>query len=207
MENNNLFNQPINPASQAQINYLKKLGYTGDTEGMTAQEANQLIKQYSQQSFNSASQPPQQQAPTQSQQYQPQASYQAPAQYNNPAPSRNELQTILANDVELADSLFNTFNEMYDNGQLYVPENYSIGNALKSALNVILTSEQCDKLLACSMESKKQALTEYVVQGLDASKKQAYFIPYGNKMQLMRSYFGDVCVTKQTGLIKDVYAV
>ena len=199
---NNLFNQQtINPASQAQINYLKKCGYTGDTEGMTAQEANQLINQYKQQSFNSAAQ-----APTQSQQYQPQASYQAPQQYN-PAPSRNELQTILANDVELADSLFNTFNEMYDNGQLHVPENYSIGNALKSALNVILTSEQCDKLLACSVESKKQALTEYVVQGLDASKKQAYFIPYGNKMQLMRSYFGDVCVTKQTGLIKDVYAV
>jgi recombination protein RecT len=198
MENNNLFNQPINPASQAQINYLKKLGYTGDTEGRTAQEANQIINQYRQQSFNSATQAPQQAQ----QQYQP-----TQAAAYNPAPSRNELQTILANDVELADSLFNTFNEMYDNGQLHVPENYSIGNALKSALNVILTSEQCDKLLACSMESKKQALTEYVVQGLDASKKQAYFIPYGNKMQLMRSYFGDVCVTKQTGLIKDVYAV
>ena len=200
---NNYFNQPIQPASASQINYLKSLGYKGDTEGMTSTEANQLINEYK----KNGQQQNSYQAPTQSAQYQPTASYQAPTQYNNPVPSKNELQTLLNNDIELADSLFDTFNQMYDNGQLHVPENYSIGNALKSALNVIMTSEQCDKLVACTTESKKQALTEYVVQGLDASKKQAYFIPYGSKMQLMRSYFGDVCVTKQTGLIQDVYAV
>ena len=38
---NNLFN----PASEAQINYLKRLGYTGETEGLTSQECSQKIQE------------------------------------------------------------------------------------------------------------------------------------------------------------------
>lgn len=40
MENNKL-------ASEAQIKYLKKLGYTGNTDGITSDEASQIIKQLS----------------------------------------------------------------------------------------------------------------------------------------------------------------
>lgn len=182
----------ITPASQAQINFLKKLGYQGNTEGLTSIEASQLINQ-----LNGGIN----QAPAQ-----PQYQGYAPQQQTPQMPSQSQMQLILK-DNELADNLFTSLNEMASDGQLYFPENYSIGNALKSAMSKILTSDQCAKLLACTPESKKQALTEYLVQGLDASKNQAYFIPFGDKMTMMRSYFGDVAVTKSTGLVKDVYAI
>lgn len=192
MQNNN-----ITPASNAQINYLKKLGYQGNTEGLTAFEASDLISRLQNQ------QQPQQQTG-----YTPNNTKPFTPQNNQPAniPSQSQMQLILK-DNELADNLLSSLNEMASDGQLYFPENYSIGNALKSAMSKILTSDQSQKLLECTPESKKQALTEYLVQGLDASKNQAYFIPYGNKMQMMRSYFGDVAVTKSTGLVKDVYAI
>lgn len=175
------------PASQAQINYLKKLGYLLDTTGLTSQEASQLIKQMEAQNGVN---------------HQPTAS-------NNQtlAPINQNEITAIVKDTKLADSLMVSLTNLANDGKLFIPDNYSVGNALKSAMSKIMTSDQCDKLLACTTESKTQALTEYVVQGLDASKNQAYFIPYGNKMQMMRSYFGDALVVKATGLVVDIYAI
>ena len=186
--NNYNSNTGLQPASQAQINYLKKLGYVLDTTGLTSTEASQLIKQLeAENGVNHQAQQPQQ---------------------NVQAPVVNQNQVAaIVKDNALADALTNNLNDLANDGMLYFPENYSIGNALKSAMSKILTSDQCDKLMACTAESKKQALTEYVIQGLDASKNQAYFIPYGNKMVMMRSYFGDVAVAKSTGIIQDVYAI
>ena len=186
-------------ASEAQINYLQKLGYTGSTANLTADQANNLIKAWSNRGGQQS-----QSYPSQNQGYQqPQQEW----------PDNNQMQQFTKNDVaavqnlEIVDDLMGNLNELANDGMLFIPENYSVGNALKSAMSKILTSDQADKLLACTPESKKQALTEYIVQGLDASKTQAYFIPYGNKMVMMRSYFGDVAVAKRTGLVKDVYAV
>jgi recombination protein RecT len=192
MQNNNSFaGNYFQPASQKQLDFLKRLGYTGDLEGMTSGEASTLINQLQ------ANQPKQQ-------------AQQQPVPQNNQAPvpqiNQNQVMSIVR-DTELATNLVSNLTDLANNGQLYIPENYSVGNALKSAMSKILTSEQSGKLLACTVESKTQALTEYVVQGLDASKNQAYFIPYGDKMQMMRSYFGDVAVTKSTGLVQDVYAI
>lgn len=180
------------PASQAQINYLKKLGYLPDTTGLTSQEASQIIKQLEAQNGVNH-----------------QVGQSRPQQNNNQAPApinQNEIATIVQ-DTKLADSLIVSLTNLANDGKLFIPDNYSVGNALKSAMSKIMTSDQCDKLLACTTESKTQALTEYVVQGLDASKNQAYFIPYGNKMQMMRSYFGDALVVKATGLVVDIYAI
>lgn len=44
MENNNNF---YNPATEKQIAYLKKLGYQGNTDGLTSGECSQLIMEYS----------------------------------------------------------------------------------------------------------------------------------------------------------------
>lgn len=186
--------QNENMASTSQLNYLKNLGYTGP-ENITAGEASEIIRKLIS-DRNSQNQAAANQ--------QPSATYQQPAatpqQFN-----KNDVAVL--QQLGIADDLMNNLNELAGDGCLSIPENYSVGNALKSAMSKILTSDQCDKLLACTDDSKRQALTEYVVQGLDASKTQAYFIPYGNKMTMMRSYFGDVAVAKRTGLIKDVYAV
>lgn len=45
-----------------------------------------------------------------------------------------------------------------------------------------------------------------VIQGLNPSKNQCYFIPYGNKLNLSRSYLGTIAVTKRLKGIKDVKA-
>ena len=45
-----------------------------------------------------------------------------------------------------------------------------------------------------------------VTQGLSPAKTQCYFIPYGNKVKLTRSYFGTMKVVKQLPEVKDIYA-
>ena len=202
MENSNLFEQ----ATQAQLKKLMDLGYQGDLTNLTKAEASEIIsdllnqmggnqpygnynKQPQYGNYNGSSvQPPKSQ----------------PKQEYNVAP---KVDTTAVAELGVADELMENLNTLADDGTLYIPDNYSIGNALKSAMSKIMTSDQASKLLACTNESKKQALTEYVVQGLDASKNQAYFIPYNDKMVMMRSYFGDVSVAKRTGLIDDVYAI
>lgn len=196
----------VKMASQPQIDYLQKLGYTGSTANLTAEQASNLIRVWSsrqgQQSQTQGYQQPQQGYQEQPQNYQ---NYQQQGYSQAPAVSKNDVAVV--QNLGIADDLLGNLTELANDGMLFIPENYSVGNALKSAMSKILTSDQADKLLACTAESKKQALTEYIVQGLDASKTQAYFIPYGNKMVMMRSYFGDVAVAKRTGLVKDVYAV
>ena len=203
MENNNLFEQ----ATQAQLKKLMDLGYQGDLTNLTKAEASDIIsdllsqmgggqpygnynKQPQYGNYNGSSvQPPKSQQPKQD---------------YNVAP---KVDTTAVAELGVADELMTNLNTLAEDGTLYIPDNYSIGNALKSAMSKIMTSEQANALIACTNESKKQALTEYVVQGLDASKNQAYFIPYKDKMVMMRSYFGDVSVAKRTGLIDDVYAI
>lgn len=199
-------------ASQAQINKLKELGYQGNPESLTVSQASIEIGklmgiagfQKPQQTQGYQSQQPVYSDGTQNyQQPQQNYGYQQPTQ--TPMVQRSDVAAVT--NLGIADELMANLTELASDGALFIPENYSVGNALKSAMSKILTSEQADKLLACTPESKKQALTEYVVQGLDASKNQAYFIPYAGKMTMMRSYFGDVAIAKRTGLVKDVYAV
>lgn len=201
-------NNEVKMATQNQINKLRELGYQGNPDGLTLIQASIEIGKLT----NGTGYKPQPQSypsqqPTNSYQQNNnyQQNYQQPTPQQQPQFNRNQLAVVEA--LEITDDLTANLNELASDGMLFIPENYSVGNALKSAMSKILTSEQADKLLACTEESKKQALTEYIVQGLDASKNQCYFIPYGNKMQMMRSYFGDVLVAKRTGLVNDVYAV
>lgn len=215
MENNNNI---FRPASESQLRMLSYLGYTGNTEGLTVGEASDLISEL-QKNKNSSSQNqsatnPQPSATQQSNQYQP--------QQNNYSNQVSNVDTSAVAALGVADDLMANLTELANDGTLYIPKNYSVGNALKSAMSKIMTSEQSELLLACTLESKKQALTEYIVQGLDASKNQAYFMPvevkkkgadgkkYGTgqyKMVMMRSYFGDAMVVKRTGLVEEPYAV
>lgn len=82
---------------------------------------------------------------------------------------------------------------------LEMPPGYSPQNALKSAF-FELTNNTGGNLLqmaASNQEMKtsiSNALLDMVIQGLSPAKKQCYFIKYGNKVQLMRSYFGTMAV-------------
>lgn len=99
--------------------------------------------------------------------------------------------------------VFNKVQEMvrgYTNsGELVLPESYSPENALKSAWLVLQEAVDANKrpvLENCSRTSIINALQSMLFQGLNPDKKQCYFIAYGDKLTLQRSYFGSMHVAR-----------
>lgn len=100
-------------------------------------------------------------------------------------------------------------NAMQETGGLVLPPDYNAGNALNAAYLKIKEATDKDGKpveLTCSKESAALALMDMVIQGLSPAKNQCYFIPYGKKLTLVRSYAGTVAAAKRFGGVKDVYA-
>lgn len=89
---------------------------------------------------------------------------------------------------------------------LRFPKNYNPSNALKSAFFAMTNSQSGNLLENCTKDSIANSLLNMVVQGLNPAKNQCYFIPYGNKATLNRSYFGTQAVLKRLESVKDVWA-
>lgn len=109
----------------------------------------------------------------------------------------------------ITDKVLSRVKSLEGKGELKVPANYSPENALKSAYLILSETIDRDKkpvLQSCSEASIANTLLDMVVQGLSPAKKQCYFIPYGGKLQLSRSYLGTVAVTKRLKGVKDVKA-
>lgn len=90
-------------------------------------------------------------------------------------------------------------------GGMVLPKDYSVENHMKSAWLILqATTDRSGQqaLAVCTKESIANALLDMVLQGLAVSKKQGYFIVYGNKLEFQRSYFGTVALAKRTGGIK-----
>lgn len=97
-----------------------------------------------------------------------------------------------------------------ENG-LKLPANYAVGNALKSAFFALKNSNDGDliQIAAHVPETKTSianALMDMVVQGLTPAKTQVYFIKYGQKVQMQRSYFGTQAALKRLAEVKDCWA-
>ncbi len=94
--------------------------------------------------------------------------------------------------------------EMSANGRLVLPPNYSASNAVKQAQ---LAIQDNPKLMACSMASLGKSMIDLAILGLNISKEQAYFIPYGNQCKLSVSYQGKKAIAKRIDpQIKDIIA-
>lgn len=109
----------------------------------------------------------------------------------------------------ITDGVLGRVNDMTEHGELQIPADYSPENALKSAwLNLQEVRDKSGKLAieSCSKESVANALLDMVVQGITPAKNQCYFIPYGDQLQLQRSYMGTVAVAKRFSDVKDVFA-
>lgn len=121
--------------------------------------------------------------------------------------NKNQVAVVERNIV---DGVVNRVREFQSNGELVFPDNYIPENALKSAFLVL--QETQDKnykpvLETCTKPSISNALLSMVVQGLNPDKKQCYFIAYGNKLVLQRSYFGAMHVAKTVDPnIEEIYA-
>lgn len=88
---------------------------------------------------------------------------------------------------------------------LSFPKSYSVENALNAAY--LMLQETKDKsnvpvLQSCSKQSIASSLMDMAVQALNPIKKQCYFVAYGGKLTLMRSYQGTKAVAKRCGVKK-----
>ena len=86
---------------------------------------------------------------------------------------------------------------------LSFPSDYNPANALMGAY--LIMKETTDKNGKCILESCSQAsiansLMDMATLGLNASKKQGYFISYGGKCQFQKSYFGNITLARRNGL-------
>lgn len=93
----------------------------------------------------------------------------------------------------------NRVTEMEKSGQIYLPENYSASNALRSAFLLLQEVKDKDKrpaLEVCTQASITNALLDLVIQGLNPAKQQAYFLVYGTQLVCHRSYHGTMAVAR-----------
>lgn len=109
---------------------------------------------------------------------------------------------------EITDSVLHKVNSLTAMGELKVPTDYSPENALKSAYLILNDMQISGKPLfeVCTKESIANALLDMVVQGLSPMKKQCYFIPYGQKLTLSKSYTGTMAIAKRVADIKSITA-
>lgn len=127
----------------------------------------------------------------------------------------NSQQNEIANkqavldERNIADAVMNRIAKFEQTGALNLPKDYSVGNALKFAW--LMLTETVDKekrpvLSVASKESVANALLQMCIQGLNPMKKQCYFIAYGNKLEMQRSYQGSVAVAKRYSTLVEINA-
>lgn len=120
---------------------------------------------------------------------------------------KNEIKKI--EEKQITDIVFNKVVALQAKGAIDFPNNYSVGNALKSAYLILQEAKTREKkpvLQVCTQDSIANALLDMLVQGLNPTKQQCYFIPYGNQLTLSRSYLGTIALTKRLKGVKDVVA-
>ena len=110
---------------------------------------------------------------------------------------------------DVVDVVGKKVQEFVSRGELHLPPNYSVENAMKSAWLILQNTFDKDKrpvLQVCTKDSIANALLDMAVQGLNPAKKQGYFIAYGKQLVFQRSYFGTMAVTKRVAGAKDIFA-
>lgn len=121
--------------------------------------------------------------------------------------NQNNAIAVMKNDV--VDVVTKKIQVFQEKGELSLPEDYSPGNAMQSAWLKLQEVQDRNKKPALEVVTKSSvanALLDMVVQGLNVSKTQGYFIVYGNKLVFQRSYFGTMAVTKRVTGAKSIDA-
>ena len=121
--------------------------------------------------------------------------------------SEKKADTQIAVRGEVVEDVGKQIETLQKKGNLALPPNYSAQNALMSAWLVLQETVDKNKvpvLQSCTRASIVNSLLDMVIQGLNPSKKQCYFIAYGKRLSCMRSYFGSTAIVKNLAGAKDV---
>ena len=125
------------------------------------------------------------------------------------AEKTNQGNSLAVIKKDVVDVVGKKVQEFVSRGELHLPPNYSVENAMKSAWLILQNTVDKDKrpvLQVCTKDSIANSLLDMAVQGLNPAKKQGYFIAYGKQLVFQRSYFGTMAVTKRVAGAKDIFA-
>lgn len=115
---------------------------------------------------------------------------------------KDEKTSIHQKFENISEQVLSRIEQFQKDGSMILPKNYSVENHMKSAWLALQEVEDKDHhkaLQICTKESIANSLLDMVLQGLSVSKKQGYFIVYGNKLIFQRSYFGTIAIAKRAG--------
>lgn len=115
---------------------------------------------------------------------------------------KKDEKTSIQKFENISEQVLSRIEQFQKDGSMILPKNYSVENHMKSAwlaLQEVEDKEHHKALQICTKESIANSLLDMVLQGLSVSKKQGYFIVYGNKLMFQRSYFGTIALAKRAG--------
>lgn len=115
---------------------------------------------------------------------------------------KKDEKTSIQKFENISEQVLSRIEQFQKDGSMILPKNYSVENHMKSAWLALQEVEDRDHhkaLQICTKESIANSLLDMVLQGLSVSKKQGYFIVYGNKLIFQRSYFGTIALAKRAG--------
>lgn len=115
---------------------------------------------------------------------------------------KKDEKTSIQKFENISEQVLSRIEQFQKDGSMILPKNYSVENHMKSAwlaLQEVEDKEHHKALQICTKESIANSLLDMVLQGLSVSKKQGYFVVYGNKLIFQRSYFGTIALAKRAG--------
>lgn len=127
----------------------------------------------------------------------------------NETTGANAQQNLPLLQKNITDSVMTRVKDLEEAGGILFPQNYSAQNHIKAAWFVLQQTKDKDNkpaLQTCTAESVANSLLDMVIQALSVSKKQGYFIAYGNKLEFQRSYFGTIALAKRVGMKEEPVA-
>lgn len=111
-------------------------------------------------------------------------------------------ETSVKRFENISETVLDRIEKFKEDGSITLPMSYSVANHLKSAWLVLQSTKDKDgnpALSVCTKDSIANALLDMVLQGMSVSKKQGYFLVYGNILSFQRSYFGTISLAKRVG--------
>ncbi len=110
---------------------------------------------------------------------------------------------------DVVDKVREKVQRLEEEGDLNLPPNYAVGNALKQAFLKLQETEDSNGkpvVKSCSKTSLYNALLDTVVQGLNPGKDQVYYIAYGSTVTAQKSVFGNIALAERAANVEEVHA-
>lgn len=117
--------------------------------------------------------------------------------------------TVKARLDEYVNKTLEHLQSLNEQGNLDLPKDYSMENAIKGAslkLQMLEDKNKRPAIEVCTPTSIVNAMMAMVIDGLSVWKQQGYFIVYGDKLNWQPDYRGHILLAKRHADVKEVNA-